>query len=216
VNRLRVLLVDDHNLLREGLKLLVNAQPDMVVVGEAQDGPSACRLAQELVPEIILMDISMPGGSGLPATERIKEICPDAKIIILTRHAEKTYIWQMLQRGASGYVIKRAAADELIHAIRSVAVGGVYVDPSIAGQVMNGLVQNPSYDAQQTGSLSDREIEVLRMTAWGHANKEIAGTLNISIKTVETHKTHIMQKLSLKSRAELVRYALRQGWLEDN
>jgi DNA-binding NarL/FixJ family response regulator len=216
MSKLRIFLADDHAVVREGLKSLVNAQPDMEVVGEAGDGRTAWRQAQELQPDVVLMDVSMPELNGARATERLKQACPAVKVLALTVHENKVYLRQLLQAGASGYVLKRAASEELIHAIRTVAQGNVYLDPALAGKVVDLFMRHQSSsDAPQFSNLSDRETEVLRQIAWGHSNKEIAAQLDISVKTVETYKARLMEKLDLHSRTDIVRYALHQGWLQD-
>ena len=207
--KLRVLLADDHNVVRAGLRALTDAQPDMEVVGEAADGEAACRLAAELGPDVAVLDVSMPLLGGASATERIVRGRPETRVVALTVHEDRGYLQQLLQAGASGYVLKRAAADDLIHAIRTVARGGTFLDPSLAGKVLGGLAGRPA----QGGELSDREEEVLRLIARGHTNREIAARLDVSVKTVETHKSRAMEKLGLDSRAAIVAYAIRRGWL---
>jgi DNA-binding NarL/FixJ family response regulator len=214
--KLRIFLADDHNVIREGLKALVNAQEDMEVVGEAADGLTACERVLELVPGVVVMDVSMPGLSGAMATARLKQARPEIRVVGLTVHEDKTYLRQLLEAGASGYVLKRADADDLIRAIRTVAGGGTYLDPVVAGKVVGGFVHGPPAPGESRGNvLSDREEEVLRLIAKGHTNKDIAGSLGISVKTVETYKTRSMEKLGLGSRAEIVKYAILQGWLAD-
>lgn len=215
-SKLRILLADDHAVLREGLKLLVNSQDDMECVGEAGDGRAALRLAQELRPDVVVMDVSMPELNGLKATEKLKAAAPDIKVLTLTRHKDDGYLQQLLGAGASGYVLKQSVASELIHAIRAVAAGGNYLDPAVAGKVMGkfaGALAKPRGEAH--GSLSDREEEVLRLIAWGYSNKEIAARLSLSVKTVEAHKANATKKLGMRSRIDIVRYALLQGWLQD-
>ena len=211
----RVFLADDHAIVRGGLKALINAQPGMVVVGEAADGLETCALVPTLQPDVVVMDVSMPGLTGSLATERLRRECPAVKILALTVHEDKGYIRQLLTAGASGYALKRAAPEELIRAIQVVAAGGMYLDPTVAGKVVGGFVKTPAKGAAKTGELSDREMEVARLTAAGHGNKEIAARLDLSVKTVETYRARSLEKLGLKSRAELVRYAFQQGWLQD-
>ena len=203
-------------MLLEGLKVLINSQPDMQVVAEANSGTEAVSKAKECQPDVVVMDISMPGGNGLKATQTLKQMSPKTRILVLTRHDEPVYMRQLLQAGVEGYMVKRAAANALVSAIRTVAGGGVYVDPSLANRVVEGFVGRTAADRLQEVKLSDREAEVLRLTAWGYSNKEIAGALRVGVKTVETYKARVMNKLGLNSRAEIVRYAVRQGWMDEN
>jgi DNA-binding NarL/FixJ family response regulator len=216
MTKLRVFLVDDHAVVREGLKSLINAQPDMAVSGEAGDGQTACEQVPQQRPDVVVLDVSMPGLSGAQVAERLKQECPQVKVLALTVHEDKGYLRKVLEAGAAGYVLKRAAAEELIRAIRTVAGGGVYLDPALAGKVVGGFVRKPSGNAgHEEGLLSEREGEVVRLVAAGHSNKEIAGRLDLSVKTVETHKARSLEKLGLHSRADLVRYALQRGWLQN-
>jgi DNA-binding NarL/FixJ family response regulator len=215
--RLRVLLADDHAVVREGLKALVNAQPDMEVISEAADGEAAWLAAKELRPDVVVMDLSMPVLGGAEATERVRRDCPGVKVLALTVHEERLYLTQLLRAGASGYVLKRAAAAELVQAVRTVAAGGTYLDPSVADVVIEGYLDASEGAARPSHHvLSDREREVLVRIARGFSNKEIASTLGISVKTVETYKARVGEKLGLRSRVEIVRYAARQGWLSDS
>jgi DNA-binding NarL/FixJ family response regulator len=215
--KLRVLLADDHNVVRAGLRALIDAQEDMVVVGEAADGESACRLAMELSPAVTVMDVSMPLMSGASATKEIKRGRPDAKVLALTVHADRSYLHQLLEAGVSGYLLKRAAADDLIHAIRTVARGGVYLDPTLAGKVLTGMTGQAVAPTRLPGdTLSDREEEVMRLIARGYTNREIATQLDVSAKTIETHKARAMEKLRLTSRAGIVAYAIQCGWLMED
>ena len=214
---LRVVLADDHAVVREGLKALVNAQPDMRVIGEAADGEAAWRVTKELSPDVLVLDLSMPVLGGAEATRRVRRDCPGVKILVLTVHEERLYLTELLRAGASGYVLKRAAAAELVRAVRSVAAGGTYIDPSIAQTVVIGYL-----DAARTEEppahhiLSDREREVMLRIARGFSNKEIAVALGLSVKTVETYKARVAEKLGLKTRVEIVRYAAQQGWLNES
>ena len=211
---LRVLLADDHAVVREGLKALVNAQPDMEVISEAADGEATWLAAKELRPDVVVMDLSMPVLGGAEATERMRRDCPGVKVLALTVHEERSYLTQLLRAGASGYVLKRAAAADLVQAVRTVAAGGTYLDPSIAELVVEGyldareVAKRPSHHM-----LSEREREVLVSIARGFSNKEIASALGISVKTVESYKARVAEKLDLRSRVEIVRYAAREGWL---
>ena len=217
MTKLRIMLAEDHETVREGLKMIVNAQDDMEVVGIAGDGLEAVAEAQRLLPDVLVMDISMPRLNGLKATERLKAVCPQVKVLTLSRHADDGYIQQLLRAGASGYVLKQSASTELIHAIRAVADGGKYLDPKLAAKAMDaysGRAGAPRGELK--GSLSDRESEVLRHIALGYSNKEIAARLSVSVKTIEAHKANAMRKLNITSRIDLVRYAMFQGWLQDN
>lgn len=211
--RTRVFLIDDHAVLREGLRLLINAQADMQVVGETGRGRGAVNAVAEAGgADVIILDISMPDTTGSQVAQELRGALPETKIIALTRHAEKAYVQQMLQNGANGYVLKQTAADVLISAIRIVAGGGIYLDPAVAGKMFDART-HPMRGSVSV-DLTAREREVLTMVAYGHTNKEIAALLGITVKTVETHKTNAMQKLEIGTRAELVRFALAQGWLE--
>ena len=214
---LRVVLADDHAVVREGLKALVNAQPDMRVIGEAADGEAAWRAAMELSPDVLVMDLSMPTLGGVDATVRVRRDCPNVKILALTVHEERLYVTQLLRAGASGYVLKRAAAAELVRAVRTVAAGGTYIDPSIAGTLVAGYLDAEKGDEGPAHEvLSDREREVLIRIARGFTNKEIAAALKLSVKTVETYKARVAEKLGLRTRVDIVRYASRQGWLSES
>ena len=215
MDKLRIFLADDHAVVREGLKALINAQESMIVVGEAGDGLTACERVALLRPDVVVMDVSMPILTGSQATARLKLECPAVRVLALTVHEDKGYIRQLLAAGAAGYVLKRAASEELIHAIRAVAAGGVYLDPSMAALVVGGFVRKPTSAGTPGGELSERETEVVQQTAAGYSNKEIAASLELSIKTVETYRARAMEKLGLQSRAGLVRYAVQKGWLQN-
>ena len=210
----RVLLADDHVTVRHGLKLLIDGQPDMSVVSEASDGESAIQQALSLKPDVVVMDISMPGMNGLVATRRIKEARPDAAIVTLTRHGDDAYLQELLRAGVSGYVLKQSAPAELIQAIRAAAAGGQYLDSSLTPRVTAGFLARKAKGTNQAGvSLTEREADVLRLIASGYSNKEIAGRLSLSVKTVEAHKANGMRKLGLNGRIDIVKYAILQGWL---
>ena len=214
---LRVVLADDHAVVREGLKALVNAQPDMRVIGEAADGEEAWRVTKELSPDVLVIDLSMPVLSGAEATVRVRRECPNVKILALTVHEERLYLTELLRAGASGYVLKRAAAADLVRALRSVAAGGTYIDPSIARTLVSGYLDaERAEDPPAHRILSDRERVVLIHIARGFSNKEIAGALGLSVKTVETYKARVAEKLGLRTRVEIVRYAAQQGWLNES
>lgn len=216
MSNLRIFLADDHETVRAGIKLLVDAQADMQVIGEASNGSDAVKQARKLLPDIIVMDISMPEINGLKATKKIRQICPDVKILTLTRHTDYAYLQQLLQAGANGYVLKQSAPSELIRAIRVVAEGNSYLDPMITTKVVGGYAVRSARRGENKSDLTDRESEVLRMIALGYSNKEIAHRMEISVKTVEAHKANSMRKLDMRSRIDIVRYAVLQGWLQEN
>jgi len=214
--RLRILLADDHVTVRQGLKMLIDSQDDMTVVSEASDGTAAVEQARTLRPDVVVMDISMPGMNGLVATRTLKQIQPDSVIVILTRHGDDAYLQELLRAGADGYVLKQSAASELLQAIRATAVRGQYLDSALTARVTAGFLAKSGRKAQVTGvSVSERESEVLRLIAAGYSNKEIAAQLELSVKTVEVHKANAARKLGLKGRIDIVKYALLQGWLSD-
>jgi DNA-binding NarL/FixJ family response regulator len=214
---LRVVVADDHPIVRDGLRRLVNSQADMRVVGEADNGEDACQSARLLKPDVVLMDLSLPLLSGADATERVHRELPQVKILALTVHEEREYLTQLLRAGASGYVLKRAAPSELVQAIRTVARGGTYIDPSLAGRVVEGYLDAETTTAGEDDQiLSDRERQVLVSIARGFSNKEIAESLGLSVKTIETYKARVAEKMGLRTRVEIVRYAARRGWLTDS
>ena len=214
--RLRILLADDHVTVRQGLKMLIDSQDDMTVVSEASDGTAAVEQARTLRPDVVVMDISMPGMNGLVATRTLKQIQPDSVVVILTRHGDDAYLQELLRAGADGYVLKQSAASELLQAIRATAVRGQYLDSALTARVTAGFLAKSGRKAQVTGvSVSERESEVLRLIAAGYSNKEIAAQLELSVKTVEVHKANAARKLGLKGRIDIVKYALLQGWLSD-
>jgi two-component system, NarL family, response regulator NreC len=216
MKRLRILLADDHKIIRDGLKLLVNDQPDMHVVGEAGNGSEVLEKAREFKPNVVVMDLSMPVMNGLQATARLKEACPEIRVVALTVHEDESYLRQLCKAGAAGYVLKRSAGDELIQAIRAVANGGLYFDPTLANRALAGQRAPATADGEpRAAELSEREKDVLIQLAWGFSNKEIAAKLRISVKTVETYKVRIGEKLGLRSRSEIVQYAMRQGWMNE-
>jgi DNA-binding NarL/FixJ family response regulator len=213
---LRILIADDHATVRQGLKLLIESQPDMGVVGEAADGNGVLQQAAALKPDIVVMDVSMPGMNGLIATRTLKRAQPQVSIVALTRHDDDTYLDELLRAGASGYVLKQSAPMEFLQAIRAVAAGGVYLDRAMTSRVADGLLAgNAEVASQPRAALTERESEVLRLIAVGHSNKEIATQLKISVKTVEVHKANAMRKLGLTGRVDIIRYGVLQGWLYD-
>jgi len=215
--KIRILLADDHTILRAGLKMMLNAQPDMEVIGEAQDGRQAIHEAQRLQPDVILMDITMPDMNGIEATKQIKRAQPEIKVLVLTMHEHDEYIFQALRAGASGYMLKEAADTELITALHVVQSGQFYLSPAAQSVMVGDYLQRvrTGEEKDSYSSLTEREREILKLVAEGHTNNQIAERLVISPKTVDTHRTHIMDKLNLHSRAELVKYAMRRGLLED-
>ncbi|MBC7933104.1 MAG: response regulator transcription factor [Rubrivivax sp.] len=217
MNKLCILLAEDHETIRDGLKLLVNSQPDMEVVGEADNGRVAVKLAEQLLPDVVVMDVSMPELNGLQATKKLKQQCPQVKVLTLTRHTDDGYLQQLLQAGASGYVLKQSKSAELLRAIRAVAAGQTYLDPAITEKVFSHIRgrTKAARGAPPDANLTEREAEVLRLIAQGYINKEIAARLNLSVKTVESHKANAMRKMGMTSRVDIVRYAMLQGWLQD-
>jgi DNA-binding NarL/FixJ family response regulator len=216
MKKVRVLLADDHKVVRDGLRLLINSQQDLRVVGEAANGKEALQRARELQPDVVVMDLSMPELNGLQATERLRAEQPKVKVVALTVHEDASYLLQLCKAGAVGYVLKRSAGDDLIQAIRAVAGGAVYFDASVASKALRDKAGKPARKgARSAADLSEREKEVLMLLAWGYSNKEIAGNLRLSIKTVETYRVRVGEKLGLRSRTDMVQYALRQGWLNE-
>ena len=213
---LRILLADDHKVLRDGLSLLIQQQPDLKIVGEAANGKEAVHLALTLRPDVVVMDLSMPEMNGLQATEAIKAQNPRVQVLVLTIHEDASYLRQLCRAKAAGYVLKRSAGEELIRAIRQVAAGENHFDARLAGQVLARRNWGASTNGDLASEdLSGRELEILRGVAWGYSNKEIAAQLDLSVKTVETYKVRVSKKLGLYSRTAMLRYALRQGWLND-
>jgi DNA-binding NarL/FixJ family response regulator len=214
---LRVLLVDDHSIMREGLRLILQRVPLVGEVSEAQDGRAAIEMVETLRPNIVVMDVALPDLNGIDATRKIKDQYPDVQVIALSMYADKRYVLGMLNAGASGYVLKGAAAEELVHAIDAVSQGKKYLSPEIADLVVQGFL-NPQAASVDTpaSSLSSREREVLQLLAEGHSSKEIGLKLGISGVTVETHRRNIMNNLGLHSVAELTKYAVREGLTDLN
>ncbi|WP_174731537.1 response regulator [Mesobacillus harenae] len=212
---IKILLCDDHEVVRMGLSMLLNNHPDMHVVGEASEGNEGIKKALQLEPDVVIMDLSMPHGKdGLSATTELKKKLPEVSILILTMHDDEEYLFRAIEAGASGCILKSAPHDELLAAIETVAKGSAYLNPSATKRLMEEYIGNIKQGSADTYSLlSDREREVLALVAKGYANKEIAEQLVISVKTVETHKGNLMEKLQLKTRPELVAYALKKGLL---
>jgi len=208
---IRLLLVDDHAILRDGLRALLSYYPDVEVVGEAEDGLQAIEAVESLTPDVILMDIAMPGMNGLEATHRIRQSHPESRILVLTQYDDKRYVLPFLRAGVSGYVVKRALGSDLINAVRAVAKGESFLYPSVASTVLEQLHLPQNERLDEASPLTPREREILRRVAAGETSRQIALALGISAKTVEWHRGNLMTKLGLRSVAELVRYALEHG-----
>jgi len=215
---IRVLLAEDHNVVREGLRLLLHAQPDMQVVGEATTGRQAVVMAREICPNVAVLDISMPDLDGLQAVSLIRRDCPDVQVLILTMHESDTYFFRAIEAGASGYLLKKAASEDLINAVRALAHGEAFFYPSLARRLLEGYLQHgkASTPAGPTayGELSEREREVMLLLVHGLTNQEISEKLVVSSSTVQTHRSHILQKLGLETTVDLVRHAIRHGLIE--
>ena len=210
----RLLLVDDHPVVRAGLKALLSTEFDLDATAEASSGLDAVMLAGTLTLDLVVMDFSLPGLSGADATRQIKKIRPELPVLALSVHEEISFVRMMLDAGASGYVLKRSACDELVRAVRRAAAGETYLDPAIAGQLLRAGQRRPSpAGVSSTVGLSERESEVVRLLAQGVTMKELAQRLALSPRTLETYRARAMEKLNLRTRAELVRYAVRCGWL---
>jgi len=208
----KVLLADDHTILREGLRMVLDAQPQITVVGEASDGREAVEMAETLRPDVVVMDIAMPNLNGLDATRQIKKRWPEIRVVILTMHENQQYLMQIVKAGATGAVLKRSAGTELLTAIKAAARGQSYFSPSIASMMLEDYrlrLRDEGIDDPEV--LTEREREVLQLVAEGLTNQEIADALFVSIKTVQTHRSHIMEKLGVHDRTELVKYAIRTG-----
>lgn len=215
MTKLRIVLADDHTVMREGLRMLLAREHKMEVVGEANNGAEAISLAEQLRPDVVVMDVSMPELNGLKATEALGQSSPETKILILTRHSDASYVQRLMQAGANGYVLKQSAAEELVRAIERIVAGQKYLDPAVTDQMISTIKAGAGSGRATKSHLSKREEDVLRFVALGFLGKEIAVRLGISIKTVETHKTNAMIKTGLKNRLGIVRYAMLQGWLQD-
>jgi len=209
----RVILADDHKIVREGLRSMLENQLHMKVIAEAEDGLMAVRLVEEHKPDLVIMDISMPGLNGIEATRKIKSTNPDVKIIALSMHSDKRYIAEFLKVGATGYLLKNCGFEELSQAVNNVLAGKTYISPSVAGTVIQDYVShlNGEVNNNTASNLTPREREILQLLAEGKSIKDIASRLNTSSKTIDNHKTHIMEKLGLNSIAELTKYAVREG-----
>lgn len=217
MNKLKIMLVEDFQTVRDGIRLLLDSEADIEIVSEVDNGALAIAQVREVSPDIIVMDISMPELNGLKATQRIKKINSDIKIIILTRHKDTAYLQQLINAGVSGYVLKQSSSTELVQAIRAVSKGNSYIDPALTDKVFGGYTRKSTpLRGELNAELTERESEVLRQIAWGYSNKEIAHSLDLSVKTIEAHKANAMKKMNFFSRIDIVRYAMLQGWLEEN
>lgn len=210
---IRVLLVEDHTIVRKGLRSLLEYEPDIEIVGEAADGREALQKIEELTPDVALMDLAMPGLNGLEATRQSRRRFPHTSVLILSVHTNEEYVLEVLRAGASGYVVKKAAPDELVGAIKAVFAGESYLSPSVSRQVIDDYLRQTANAAEEDSyqSLTDREREVLQLLAEGHTNREVAEMLSISVKTVETHRAHLLEKLGISTLADLIKFAIRKG-----
>jgi two-component system response regulator NreC len=214
MDSVRIILVDDHAVLRDGVRMVLESQPGFKVVGTADNGVDAVELAGDLQPDIAVLDVAMPNMNGLEATRAIKERCPNTRVVILSMYDNEEYLREALRAGASAYVLKRAAAKELVGAIQTVRQGQSYLDPALTRTLISDYVRQVERVDEAPDSLTDRELEVLKLVAEGFTNRQIALKLTISIKTVQTHRANLMDKLNLHDRTELVRYAIRRGLIE--
>jgi len=210
--KVRVLVVDDHEVVRQGIKMVLDSDPELDVVGEAASGEEAIERVRELSPNVVVMDISMPGLSGFEATRRIRESHPDVQVLALTVHDSEAYVFQMLQAGATGYVVKRAPSEEVIQAVKRANAGEAVLHPSVAKLLIRDYLTRVEHGEEVSyDTLSDREREILKLIAEGKTNKEIAEMLYLSVKTVQAHRANLMRKLGMHDRTELVKYAIRKG-----
>jgi two-component system response regulator NreC len=215
-SKIRVMIADDHAILRSGLTLLVNAQADMEVVSEAPDGEQAVQAVRETLPDVALMDLTMPKTGGMEALQEIVRNCPKTRVLVLTMHDDPAYLRSVLTAGASGYVLKRSVDAELLAAIRAVDRGGTFVDPSLASIFVQDVLVKKGAKARRAGPvniLSDRELQVLRLVARGYSSRQIAKQILVGVKTVETYRSRFAQKLGLRTRSDVVRYAVQMGLL---
>jgi len=214
--KIRIVLADDHPIVLDGLRNLIRAEGDFELVGEAGSGLTALKMIREQRPDVAVLDISMPELNGIVLSRRLAADLPDLKLLVLTLHEDRAYLNQALEAGVRGYVLKRSAVENLVQAIRAVMVGGLYIDPAIVGRVFETQQVSKRLAARKgvSPALTDREADVLKMAALGFTNKEIASRLDVGVKSIETYKARGLEKLGLKTRAELVRYASGQGWLD--
>ena len=212
MSKIRLLVVDDHQIVRAGLRMLFLAESDMEIVGEVNSGEEALKAVSDLKPDVVIMDVAMPGIGGIEATRRIKEASPDTAVLALTMYEDEQYFFEMLNAGAAGYIPKRAAPDDLVSAIRVVSQGNVFLYPTLAKLLVKDFLQRAESGVLSAGEeLTAREREVLTYIAEGYTNREIADVLVISVKTVDRHRENIMRKLNLHNRVELVKYAIEKG-----
>jgi len=212
--KIRVALADDHPIVLAGLSNLIEADAELDLIGHATSGNSALKIIQDKLPDVAIVDISMPDLGGIALARRLAEECPSVRILILTLYEERSFVMQALAAGVRGYVLKRSAAENLIHAIRAVKLGELYIDPSLTNELRESVATHKTAQAGEAGRLTEREASVLKYSARGLMTKEIAARLDLSAKTVETYKSRATEKLHLKTRAEIVRFASAQGWLE--
>jgi DNA-binding NarL/FixJ family response regulator len=214
--KIQIVLADDHPIVLDGLRNLIRAEDDFELVGEAASGLAALKTIREKRPDVAVLDISMPELNGIVLSRRLAGEMPDLRLLVLTLHEDRAYLNQAIEAGVRGYVLKRSAVENLVQAIRAVMVGGLYIDPAIVGRVFDGKRSNKRLAAKKgvAPGLTDREADVLKMAALGFTNKEIAARIDVGVKSVETYKARGLEKLGLKTRAELVRYASGQGWLD--
>lgn len=211
---IRILIADDHGVIRAGLRALLSAEPDFEIVGEAEHGQEALQLAEQLQPKVVLLDVSMPGLSGIETARQLKRKLPEVYVLILTVHEEDSLLQEAIQAGAAGYIVKRAAESELIDAIRAVGRGDLYVHPTMTRALLKNKPLTPVSNDSPVEMPTPREIDVLRLIAQGYTNRQAAEALNISPRTVEGHRANLMDKLNLNSRVELIRYARENGYID--
>jgi two-component system response regulator NreC len=214
--QIRVLLAEDHHIVRAGIKLMIDSQPDMTVIGEAANGDEALAMGLSLAPDIVLMDVTMPGTDTALATQRLKGKNPEIKVLVLTRHDEDGYLNKLISAGADGYMLKQSSLTDVVEAVRTVCSGGSYIDPALVKNVIAGYLQKSIPSTAAESVLSPLETNVLKLVAFGNGHRESADHLNVSIRTVENARKSAMKKLNLESRVDIVKYAINQGWLHDN
>jgi len=215
MNKVRIFLAEDHALVREGLKLLINSQPDMEIIGEAEDGCTSVSRARELSPELAIVDVILPGLNGAQVTERMIGEIPGIRVLALTVQQDLAYVRQMIAAGASGYLLKLSKPVDFLQAVRTVAAGGIHVDPHVAGKTVGAeLAAVVPFNDISRPMLTAREVELIQLVTRGYSNKEIATRLDVTVKSVETYKSRIMEKLGFRTRVQLIQFAIHQGWLK--